>query len=117
MQSKAENISEYIATLPNNERETITQLDQLVRAALPSAAASMKYGMPTYEIQNRYLALNAQKQYFSLYVDPELLSQHRVKLKDLSVGKSCIRFKRLDQLPIRVLKTILKSYLDNPKTA
>jgi uncharacterized protein YdhG (YjbR/CyaY superfamily) len=52
-------------------------------------------------------ALASQKHYMSLYMDAQLVEQHRAELAGLSVGKSCIRFKKLEDLPLHVIEAIL----------
>ena len=110
MQSKAPTITAYLAELNDGDREVIAELDELVRQALPNATASMKYGMPTYDFKGRTIALNAQKNYFSFYADPELVAKYRAELKGLSTGKSCIRFTSGQGAPMAVLRKILSGY-------
>jgi uncharacterized protein YdhG (YjbR/CyaY superfamily) len=70
----------------------------------------MEYGMPTYRAGADMLcAFNRQKQYFALYVDPEVLAQHRKALKGLDCGKSCIRFRTADALPWEAAEAILRA--------
>jgi uncharacterized protein YdhG (YjbR/CyaY superfamily) len=106
MQSKASTISEYISGLSPRERSVIEKLDRLVRSAAPRGSGSMKYGMPTYELASRFIAFNAQKSYFSFYADPEVVKRHRAALKGLDVGKSCIRFRHLEDVSLPVLRRI-----------
>ena len=110
MQSKAPTIAAYLAKLPAKERLVIEMLDQLVRSAAPSAVGTMKYGMPTYEVGGRILALNAQKNYFSFYADPQIVKQYRTELKELDVGKSCIRFRQIDAALAETLKNIVAEH-------
>jgi uncharacterized protein YdhG (YjbR/CyaY superfamily) len=110
MQSKAKTIPEFIASLPAEERKVIEELDKMVRAAIPSASGCMKYGMPVYETAGRMLGLNAQKNYFAFYADPPIVKRHRAQLGSLDVGKSCIRFRRLDRDLLGVLKKIAAEY-------
>jgi uncharacterized protein YdhG (YjbR/CyaY superfamily) len=110
MQSKATTIREYIAGLSSSERPVIETLDQLVRSALPKASGSMKYGMPTYELQGRMIAFNAQKNYFSFYADPALVKRHRAELGGLDVGKSCIRFRKMEDVSLDALRNIVAEY-------
>ena len=67
--------------------------------------------MPTYEINGRMLALNAQKNYFSFYADPVLVKKYRDELKGLDVGKSCIRFRKLTPSLLATLEKIAASYV------
>src|SRR5688572_27405339 len=96
MQSKESTIPAYLKSLKIPSRAVIAALDDLIRSELPTAVASMKFGMPTYEVDSRILACNAQKNYFSFYVDPAIVKTYRAELRSLSVGKSCVRFRKLD---------------------
>jgi hypothetical protein len=51
--------------------------------------------------------LASQKNYISLYMDIQVVEKHRAELPGLSIGKSCIRFKRLDQLPLEVIQEMM----------
>jgi uncharacterized protein YdhG (YjbR/CyaY superfamily) len=110
MQSKAKSIEEYLSELLPSDREVISALDLLVREILPHAAGSMKFGMPTYECHGRTVAINAQKNYFSIYADPKFVTRYRSELKKLSVGKSCIRFTSMENAPLAVFRKILRDY-------
>jgi uncharacterized protein YdhG (YjbR/CyaY superfamily) len=107
MQSKAATISEYVSRLSPKVRSAIETLDQIVRSAAPKSSGSMKYGMPTYELKSRIVAFNAQKNYLSFYADPEIVRRHRTGLKGLDVGKSCIRFRRIEDVSLATLRRIV----------
>jgi uncharacterized protein YdhG (YjbR/CyaY superfamily) len=111
MQSKAATVAAYLAELPPEERAVIVALDQLVRSAVPSAVGSMKYGMPSYESAGHMIALNAQKNYFSFYADPEIVREFRGELKGRNVGKSCIRFRKTDSALLVTLRKIAAATL------
>jgi len=107
MQSKASTIPEYISSLPPRERSVVKTLDKIVRSAAPKSSGSMKYGMPTYALASRFVAFNAQKNYFSFYADPEIVNRLRKELKDLDVGKSCIRFRKIEDVSLATLREIV----------
>jgi len=85
----------------------IEALDQIVRVAAPKAPGSMKYGMPTYELASRFIAFNAQKNYFSFYADSEIVKRYRSELKGLDIGKCCIRFRKIEDVPLATLRKIV----------
>lgn len=68
----------------------------------------MDYGMPPYCLYRcQICALAAQKNYNSLYIFQwELVKKYAQELSHLNLGKSCIRFKRLDQIPLDTIKAI-----------
>jgi uncharacterized protein YdhG (YjbR/CyaY superfamily) len=108
MQSKSSTIAGYISGLAGKERSVVETLDQIVRSAAPKAPGSMKYGMPTYELASRFVAFNAQKNYFSFYADPEIVKRHRAEFKGLDIGKSCIRFRNIEDVSLATLRKIVR---------
>jgi len=63
--------------------------------------------MPTYELEDVVCAVASQKHYMSLYMDTFLVEKYRSTLGNLDIGKSCIRFKRINDLPLNIVKKIL----------
>jgi hypothetical protein len=55
----------------------------------------------------------SHKHYMSLYLDAGLVDLYRGDLARLSAGKSCIRFRRLDDLPLETVRTILRETMRN----
>jgi uncharacterized protein YdhG (YjbR/CyaY superfamily) len=110
MQSKATTLAAYFEELPPEQRRVIVMLDELVRTALPGATGTMKYGMPVYELDARMIGFNAQKQYYAFYADPDIVALYKSELTGLSVGKSCIRFRKPEDAPIATLRKILSAY-------
>ena len=111
---KSQEVEEYLAGLDPDRRDALSALRTIVLDESPGAVETMRYRMPTYEYQGGVLcAFASQKQYMSLYMEPDLVEQHRGDLDGLSVGKSCIRFRRLDKLPIETIRTMLRETLRN----
>jgi uncharacterized protein YdhG (YjbR/CyaY superfamily) len=108
MQSKAPTIPKYISELPPKERSVVATLDKMVRSAVPRASGSMKYGMPTYELASHIVAFNSQRNYFSFYADPEIVKRYRNELKGLDCGKSCIRFRKMEDVSLATLRKIVR---------
>ena len=104
----SETVDEYLAGLEPERREALTTLRSLILEVVPETAETMKYRMPTYEYSGGVLcAFASQKHYMSLYMDVELVDQHRQELAGLDVGKSCIRFRKLEKLPLDTARQIL----------
>ena len=120
VQSPAANVEEYLAELPPERADVIEQVRQLVLDNVPEGVEeSMNWGMIAYEIPLEqypdtyngqplvYAALAAQKHHYALYlhsvyaseeVEAELRAAYAAADVKLDVGKSCVRFKRLDQI-------------------
>jgi uncharacterized protein YdhG (YjbR/CyaY superfamily) len=85
----------------------------IILETVPIAEESMRYGMPTYDAAGDFLAAVAsQKQYMSLYMNTEVVAAHAVDLSHLNVGKSCIRFTKLEKLPLDVVRVMLEETLE-----
>ena len=109
MISAAKTVPAYLRELPEDRRAALALLRQEIRKAAPKAKESMKYGLPHYEENGPLFALASQKQYFSLYVaETKIVRAHSAGLAGLSVGKSCIRFRRADQIPMATIRKILR---------
>jgi hypothetical protein len=123
--SSAKTVAEYLAELPAERRKVIAAVRKAIRANLPKGYAErMNWGMIAYEVPLKrfadtyngqpllYLALAAQKNNYALYSmcvygSPVLLKWLKEEFKKagrrLDMGKSCIRFKDLDGMPLEVV--------------
>lgn len=108
MTEKPKTVDAYLEVLAPERWAALATLRSLVHEVVPEAKETMRYGMPTYERDGEVLcSFASQKHYMSLYMDVELVEQHADELAQLDVGKSCIRFKKLEQLPLDTVRAIL----------
>ena len=113
MSSKTHDVDAYLENLEPLRRVALTELRSLVLAEVPEAVETMKYRMPTFDFEGRVLCSFAlQKHYMSLYMDTTLVEKHRAELAGLDVGKSCIRFRKLEKLPLETVRMILRETLE-----
>ena len=125
MPSKTATVAEYLASLPPDRRAVVSAIRDVIRANLDrDYEEGMQYGMihwyvplsrfpKTYNGQPLCIAgLASQKGYMTLYLlgvygDPELSAWFRTAFakagKQLDMGKSCVRFRSLDALPLEVI--------------
>lgn len=114
MISKASTVDAFLATLPVAEREVFSQLRAWLRSGAAPVVESMAYGMPSYKVGEEMVgAFNHQKNYLCLYLTPAAIDPHRKALKaaGLDCGKSCIRFRQPDALPLELAKTMIAAAL------
>jgi uncharacterized protein YdhG (YjbR/CyaY superfamily) len=101
MKSKATTVEEYLADVPEERRRALETLRTLCLEELVGYEEGMQYGMPSYSRDGSAVevAFASQKDYISFYVMRERVIRANAQLLDgLSVGKGCIRFKRLEQI-------------------
>jgi uncharacterized protein YdhG (YjbR/CyaY superfamily) len=110
MTSKATTISAYLDELPPDRRAALGELRALIHRVAPKTAEAMKYGLPAF---GELCALASQKNYMSLYVcESDIVKAHLAQLGKVSCGKGCIRFKRIKDLNLNAVETILREILE-----
>jgi hypothetical protein len=129
--STASTVSEYLASLPPERRAVVAAVRKLIRRNLPKGyREAMNFGMITYEIPLTrypgtyngqplaYVALAAQKNKYSLYLTCAYMDEARAKRlrdaharagKKLDMGKSCVRFRSLDDLELDAIAAEIAS--------
>jgi hypothetical protein len=126
----AASVKEYIANVPEERKETIEFLHGFIQKAAPKlkphfATNMLGYGSFKYLDSKKVprdwpiVALANQKNYISLYVcavedGKYVAEEHAPKLGKVSVGRSCIRFKKLEDINLDELKKVLKIAEDSP---
>lgn len=133
MQSKATTVAHYLAELPDDRRQAIEAVRQVILHNLDhDYEEGMQYGMIGYYVPHRvypagyhcdpkqplpFAALASQKKYMSLYLmcvygeSPlaKWFQESWAKTgKKLDMGKSCVRFKQLDDLALDVIGEAIK---------
>jgi uncharacterized protein YdhG (YjbR/CyaY superfamily) len=109
MISKAETVEGFLRTVTDEERAVFAELREQFKAD-KRVIESMEYRMPTYTIgKNMVGAFNKQKNYLCLYLNPVAVDPFRKALGKLDCGKSCIRFRKPDSLPLDVAAKIIKA--------
>jgi uncharacterized protein YdhG (YjbR/CyaY superfamily) len=107
--SQAATVSEYIDELEGERREAVIRLRQVLKGAIPDLEETMSHGMPYYTKGDAYYAIASQRHYLSLYVsDMELLASYRDRLGKVNLGKSCVRFRRLENIDLTVVRDMLQ---------
>ena len=122
MRSEATSVDEYLAGLPEERRVAIETVRDTILANLPDGyEEAMSWGMITYQVPLEtfpdtyngkplmYAALASQKNHMAVYLTTvfalpgqaeEFETAYRATGKRYDVGKSCVRFRKLDDLPL-----------------
>lgn len=125
MRSEATTVEAYLAELPDDRREAIEAVRSVILENLPDGyVESMNWGMIAYEVPletypdtyNKqplaFAALASQKNYMAVYLTgiyisdearDEFAKAYRATGKRFDVGKSCVRFRKLEDLPLELI--------------
>jgi hypothetical protein len=132
MQSKAKTVAEYLKSLPPDRRAAIEAVRKVILKNLPKGfKETMQYGMIGYVVPHSlyppgyhcdpkqplpFACLASQKNHMALYlmtvygnneVESWFRKEYAAAGKKLNMGKSCIRFKKLDDLPLEVIGKVI----------
>jgi hypothetical protein len=129
--SKAPTVDAYLEELPPERRAIVASVRDLVLRNLPEGyRETMSWGMISYELPlerypntyNKqplgYAALAAQKNNYTLYLNCVYQDDKRKKWlarefkkagKKLDMGKSCLHFERLEDLPLDAIAQVIAS--------
>lgn len=136
MQRKAETVSEYLAQLSPDERADVRKVRTTIRQNLPKGyQESVQWGMICYTIPLTrfsqtyngqalcYAALAAQKNHHAIYLmnvygdkaaERWFRARYKASGKKLDMGKSCVRFKHADDLPLDLIgEAIARTSVDD----
>ena len=134
MKSTAATVNEYLDSLPEDRKKGLSELREVILKNLPKGyTETMAYGMPAYVVphsiypkgyhcdskiplplvniasQKNHLAfyhmgLYANKELYEWFTD-EWKKRSSVKL---DIGKSCIRFKKKEDIPFDLMGELIK---------
>ncbi|MDP2481894.1 MAG: DUF1801 domain-containing protein [Candidatus Palauibacterales bacterium] len=131
MRSEATTVEGYLAELPDDRRTAIEAVRQVILDNLPDGyEEAMHWGMISYQVPLAdypdtyngqplmFAALASQKNHMAVYLTGIYISDeardeferaYRATGKRFDVGKSCVRFRKLDDLPLDLIGETISS--------
>ena len=103
-----ENIDEYIASFPLVVQEQLQQVRGLVHSLVPFVKESIKYGIPTFSLQEHLLHFAAYKTHVGLYPGPDAVAFFRSRLDKNQTSKGTIKFPIDKPLPLDLIKEMVE---------
>lgn len=132
MHSNAQDVETYLSELPPERREAMAAVRTVILNHLPAGyVETMNWGMISYEVPlsicpdtyNKqplmYAALASQKNHMAVYLSAiytdaaaraAFEAAYKATGKKLNAGKSCVRFKKLSDLPLELIGQSIASF-------
>ncbi len=133
MQSKAETVKEYLESVPEERQKQFKKLRNIIKKNLPKGfKETMSYGMIGYVVPHKiypdgyhckpelplpFVNLASQKNFVAvyhsgIYADPKLMKWFTTEFpkhsdRKLDMGKSCVRFKKIDEIPMELIGELM----------
>ena len=108
--AKPPSVADYIAKRPPVARRALKQLRTAIKAAAPAITERISYGIPTFELDGRYLLyIAAFKGHVSVYpVTSGMLTRYGKALAPYRAGKGTLRFPLDAPIPIDLVAKLAK---------
>lgn len=129
MRIEAENMDDYITKLPEDRQEPMKKLKAAIETNLPEGfEEAWSYGMPGWSVPHSlypsgyhckpeeplpFISIASQKNFIAVYhmgvyANPDLMKWFtneypKHSSKKLDMGKSCIRFKKVEDIPYKLI--------------
>jgi uncharacterized protein YdhG (YjbR/CyaY superfamily) len=129
MTIKATTVEEYLANIPEERKEAMNSIRKTIADNIPSGfAEELSYGMPAFVVPKSvypsgyhckpnpslpFISFASQKNFIAfyhmgMYASPELLDWFVAEYpkhckRKLDMGKSCVRFKKIEEIPYELL--------------
>ncbi|QHI34738.1 hypothetical protein IMCC3317_00820 [Kordia antarctica] len=139
MKYEATSVDEYIAQLPEDRKEAITKIRSVLTENLPEGfSEQINYDMPSFVVSHAmypggyhcdpklplpFISFASQKNFVALYhmgiyANPELLEWFTTEYpkhckRKLDMGKSCVRFKKMDDIPYELIAELAQKMSPN----
>lgn len=148
VKSNADTVEQYLGELPDDRKQAMAAVREIILEHLPDGyEETMQWEMISYVVPLKifpdtynklplgYVSLASQKNYMTVYLNNIYSSKEATKWfhfeydksgKKIDMGKSCVRFKKLEDLPLQLIgqaiakdsvEDFLKLYKDAQKTA
>ena len=134
MQSKSNNVTDYLKELPEDRKIPMNKLREIIIGNLPNGfVEQMSYGMIGYVVPHStypkgyhcnpksplpFVNIASQKNFIAfyhmgIYANPQLLDWFvdefpKYSNQKLDMGKSCIRFKKMEQIPFNLIAELMR---------
>tara|TARA_B100000508_G_scaffold24343_1_gene17486 strand:- start:17672 stop:18130 length:459 start_codon:yes stop_codon:yes gene_type:complete len=139
MNIKASSIEEYISKCPEERQEALKKLRNVIKSNIPDGfKEQLSYGMPGYVVPHElypggyhcdpklplpFCSFASQKNFIAfyhsgIYAKPELKDWFVDQYKEIvptkiDMGKSCIRFKKPEQIPFDLIGELMQKMTVN----
>lgn len=133
MRIAANSVDEYFENIPEDRKEVMNKLRRVIKKNLPKGfTEELSYGMPGFVVPHSiypagyhckpeeplpFISVASQKHFVALYhmgiyAKPELMNWFVSEYPKhcntkLNMGKSCVRFKKLDNIPFDLIGELI----------
>ena len=104
-------VDAYLAKLPSDHQSVLGGVRARVRELVPDAVETISYGMPAFQLRDRFLLSYAGwKRHCSIYpIDASLLERHADAVRDHGRTRGALHFSTAQPLPDALLRDLVET--------
>ncbi|MCC7466621.1 MAG: DUF1801 domain-containing protein [Saprospiraceae bacterium] len=101
-------IDDYISAQPEEVRDLLELVRNLIRDEAPEASEDIKYGIPTFIQNGNLVHFAAFKHHIGLYPTPSGMTEFAEELSPYKAGKGSVQFPLDKPLPLELIRKIVR---------
>ncbi len=99
----------YIAQFPEDVRDILNEIWQIILEEAPEATEKIAYGMPGFYLNKKPLVyFAAYKNHIGFYATPTGHEEFKKELSVYKQGKGSVQFPIKDEIPYQLIRKIVK---------
>ena len=102
-------VDEYMADLPEKEREVLSDIRKTIKATAPKAEEAISYGMPGYKYHGMLVYFAAFKKHLSFFPGSSTIDQFGEEVKKYKTSKGTLQFTVDKPISSALVKKIVKA--------
>jgi uncharacterized protein YdhG (YjbR/CyaY superfamily) len=103
----ADTVDEYLATMPDQVREILTEIRRRVHRAVPESGEKISYGIPTFTLDGRYfIYLAGWKRHVSMYPIPDVEPELAAAIEPYRASKGTLKFPLRQPIPYDLIERL-----------
>ena len=102
------NIDEYIAGFPRDVQKILKQIRTTIKKVAPDAEEAIKYGIPTFVLNENLVHFAAFKNHIGFYPTPSSIEAFKDELFRYESAKGSVQFPIDEPMPLSLIAKIVK---------
>ncbi len=104
----AESLTQYVRGFPASTQKLLRQMRSTIRKAAPAATETMKYGIPTFYLNENLVHYAAFEHHIGFYPTPSAIRAFKTDLARYKSSKGAVQFPFGKPLPFALIRKIVR---------
>lgn len=113
--TKPKDVDSYIADAPQEARQILEELREIIKSTIPEAEEGISYNVPFYKFHGVHVGFSAFKNHATFGIGADVFQNKEREMleeKGYKTGKETIQIKYDQKVPATVIKQLLKAKVD-----